>query len=250
MIRLKQLPAFLAGKALRFLLRYLVLLDRLDPRGRLAFTYLRGNGIEIGALHRPLSCDWRKVHITYVDRKSRAELARQYPEFRQEDIMRVDRIDSGETLATFADQSLDFVIASHMIEHAEDPVGTLDTWFRVLRPQGMLFLIVPDMRHTFDRQRAQTTPGHLFRDHEEGPERSRQHHYLEWVACTEGGDAAARKQRAEELAAMHYSIHFHVWTPLSFLDFLVAYHGRYPHFDIRHLEQNKKEFIVILQKTG
>jgi hypothetical protein len=71
---------FLYYKGVRFLMRYIIKLDRLDPRGRLAFTHLAGKGIEIGALHKPVSCDWRKVRVQYVDMKTIDELKNEYRE--------------------------------------------------------------------------------------------------------------------------------------------------------------------------
>ena len=39
---------------------------------------------------------------------------------------------------------MDFVIASHVIEHMLDPVETLQEWKRVLKPEGKIFFALPD----------------------------------------------------------------------------------------------------------
>lgn len=239
---------FLYYQSVRFLLRYIVRLDRLDSRGRLAHIYLSGQGIEIGALHKPVSCNPKKVQVEYVDIKPYEELKKEYSEINPKDILPVDHIDNGETLATFANESLDFVINSHTIEHTEDPIASLNNWFRVLRPDGMLYLIVPDMRYNFDSRRKLTDFNHLLNDHRNNPESSRNEHYLEWADLVECCQVKHIKGRAEQLQKQQYRIHFHVWTPTSFLAFLISYQDYGPDFEIMHIEQNKDEFIVLLRK--
>ena len=80
-----------------------------------------------------------------------------------------DIIDDGEKLTTLAPQSQDFVIASHFLEHCQDPIGTLKAIFRVIKPGGMLYLALPDKRYTFDRERPVTPLDHLWTDHRTGP---------------------------------------------------------------------------------
>ena len=240
---------FLYYKGVRYLMRYIVRLDRLDQRGRLAYIYLAGEGIEIGALHKPLSCDWRKVKVQYVDTKTIDELKNEYKEINPKDISPVDRIDNGETLATFNDECLDFVINSHMIEHTEDPISTLNNWFRVLRSGGILYLVVPDMRNNFDRRRNPTDLQHLLEDYKNGPELSREGHYLEWADLVEGCRPEHIQDRARQLQSQKYRIHFHAWTPTNFIAFLVSYRELCPKFDIIHIEQNENECIVLMQKS-
>ena len=43
-----------------------------------------------------------------------------------------------------ADRSLDFVHASHCLEHLEDPRRGLIEWIRIVRPGGFLIITVPD----------------------------------------------------------------------------------------------------------
>lgn len=96
-------------------------------REDLARQYLRGDGIEIGALHRPLRVP-PGVRVRYVDLADRDALLQMYtsatygnPEW----VVETDVVDDCERLGSFADGSLDFVIANHIIEHTEDPIADL-----------------------------------------------------------------------------------------------------------------------------
>src|SRR6185503_5259726 len=50
----------------------------------------------------------------------------------------------------FHDHSLDYVLASHVLEHVANPVAALAEWYRVVRPDGIIYLIVPNRLSTFD----------------------------------------------------------------------------------------------------
>ena len=56
----------------------------------------------------------------------------------------VDVVASGDDLWMFKDNSLDFVVASHSLEHFPDTKRTLKEWDRVLKPGGVIAFIVPD----------------------------------------------------------------------------------------------------------
>ena len=74
--------------------------------------------------------------------------------------MPVDFIwDDGKPLreAIPANLVFDYVIASHVIEHAPDMIGWLRQVAGVLRTGGILSLAVPDKRFTFDEGRELTT---------------------------------------------------------------------------------------------
>jgi SAM-dependent methyltransferase len=157
-----------------------------------------------------------------------------------------DVIDDCERLGVFADGSLDFVIANHVVEHIEDPVGALENLVRVLRPGGVLFLALPDARHTFDVSRERTTTiEHLLRDHDQGPEISRAEHYHEWalVECLPEQQIARRVEEFARDGARH---HFHVWDLDGFLELLrelglpVSLELAQAHLD---------EFAVILRRS-
>ncbi len=67
-------------------------------------------------------------------------------------------------LTGLADQSYDFILSSHCLEHVANPLAALHEWRRVVRPEGYLVLILPDPERTFDCARPITTLAHLQSD--------------------------------------------------------------------------------------
>jgi len=178
------------------------------------------------------------------------QLRQQYPELSQLDLVKVDIVDDGETLATIPDGSQDFVIANHFIEHCQDPIGALTNHFRVLKAGGILYLAVPDKRFTFDNDRPVTPISHLYQDHEIGPAQSRMQHFEDWVRLVDKveGEGAIREQ-TRVLMEKDYSIHYHVWTQLDFLEFLSSLRDRLS-YDIETMLKQAEEFVIVLRKTG
>jgi SAM-dependent methyltransferase len=225
--------------------------DRFVAREDLARRYLRGAGIEIGALSWPLRVP-RGVRVRYVDHLRRSELITVHGEMLAAAgvdvaaIPETEVIDDGATLATFADASVDFVIANQVLEHIEDPIEALEQWLRVIRPGGVLFVSIPDARHTFDSPRARTAVSHLLRDHREGPAVSRREHYEEWARFNEGLPEDEVPGRVEQFAASDARHHFHVWELSGFLALLEAV--KLPG-ELLLAELSGPEFSVVLRRA-
>lgn len=225
------------------------MMDFIQVRREIAGRYLKGKGIEVGALHAPLEVP-AGVTVSYVDRLPVAELRKQYPELATANLVEADIVDDGENLASIPDSSWDFVIANHMIEHCQDPIGTLENFLRVIKPGGVLYMGVPDKRYTFDIDRPLTSLDHLIRDHTEGAGWSRRSHFEEWVRLVDKTleqDVAARIQY---LLDINYSIHFHVWTFETFSELLKYCQTIFlRNFEIELFQENFGEVIVILRKS-
>jgi SAM-dependent methyltransferase len=70
----------------------------------------------------------------------------------------------GSDMSGVADNSYDFVLSSHNLEHFANPVKALKEWQRVTRPGGGLILVVPDHTRTFDHRRKPTLVSHMLDD--------------------------------------------------------------------------------------
>src|SRR5688572_25275355 len=64
------------------------------------------------------------------------------------------------------DNKYDFVLSCHSLEHVANPLKALSEWQRVLKPGGLLVLVLPDKRYTFDINRTYTKMDHLVKDYE------------------------------------------------------------------------------------
>ncbi len=224
--------------------------ELIAERQRVAARYLTGAGIEIGALDAPTPLP-PGATARYVDFRHVAELHRQYPELDAGRFVNVDVVDDGERLASFGDASLGFLIANHMLEHCENPLGTLRNHARKVAPGGWLFYAMPDMRCCFDSVRPLTRFEHLVADDADGGGASRHAHYLEWAKLVNGiADDAAAEENARLNIARGYSIHYHVWDCNSWIDFLSKareYLGSL--YEIRHVELSGPEIISVLRRA-
>lgn len=55
-----------------------------------------------------------------------------------------DIVHSIDTLKEFEDNSVDFIISRHSLEHLIDPVKALKEWHRVLKLGGKMIIVLPD----------------------------------------------------------------------------------------------------------
>lgn len=194
-----------------------------EKRRRLT-AWLHGEGIEIGALHNPLAVP-AGARVTYVDHLPVAKLREHYADLGDLPLVEVDVLGSAEDLSAFSDESLDFVIANHLVEHLERPIRAFREFARVLRPGGVLYMALPDKRQTFDRDRELTPLEHLFDEEHAGADGNRWSHYLDWAVKVDKKGAEA-EEHARALLEKGYSIHFHVWRPDTFLEFFFAVRQR------------------------
>jgi predicted SAM-dependent methyltransferase len=220
-----------------------------EVRYALASRYLKGTGLEIGALHYPLKVP-TGVTVKYVDRYSNQELREHYPELASVPFVPVSIVDDGEKLRKVKANSQDFIIANHFIEHTQDPIGTIKTHLGKLKDGGVLYLAVPDKRYTFDYDRPVTPLVHLVKDYRKGPAYGRRAHYQEWVKLVEK-EKKDVPGRVRFLMDEDYSIHFHVWTNADFAAMLAhAKNDLKLPLELEAIQKNHHEFICIIRKQA
>jgi SAM-dependent methyltransferase len=217
-----------------------------DYVGRL---YLRGEGIEIGALHWALPLP-EGASARFVDRMSVEELRAQHPDLASSSLTAPDIVDDAERLATLGAKTQDFVVANHFLEHCEDPIGAIENMLRVLKPGGVVYLAVPDKRFTFDADREVTEIEHLKHDHEGHAAASRVEHFRDWARHVERASTDDIDRVATALIDRDYSIHYHVWTQFEVLELLLTLRRVYQMpFDVELFMANDTECIVVLRKA-
>ena len=68
----------------------------------------------------------------------------------------VHLVSNGDDLP-FKDNTLEYVLSSHNIEHYFDTIKALKEWWRVIKPGGYIVIIVPHKMRTYDIDRDETT---------------------------------------------------------------------------------------------
>ncbi len=190
-------------------------------KGHNLTKYIRGKGIEIGALNHPLKINCRYAEVVYVDAFNKEDLIQQNPEICGQEIKAPDIVADAEDLSVIADESMNFVIACHVLEHLPNPIRALKEFYRVLRRNGILYLVVPDKRRSFDKERPVTTLAHLLRDYKERASVENSiNHYQEWLTLVELKKEKPVVTTLAGLIDKKYRIHFHVWTPDSIVEIL------------------------------
>ncbi len=140
------------------------------------------SGLEIGPLHTPRFAREHYPNIRYVDHAGTDVLREKYASDAYmadhlHEIVDVDVVWDGSMPladavgaagAAGASGPVDFVFASHVIEHAPDMIGWLRQIGRVLGDGGELYLAIPDKRLCFDVNRDLTTMADLVDAHLRG----------------------------------------------------------------------------------
>jgi SAM-dependent methyltransferase len=189
------------------------------------YAFLRGHGLEIGALHHPAILP-DQCTVDYFDAITRAQAQLLFPEVSAEQI--VDPVYLGDLdkggLSQFEDEQFDFVILSHVIEHVANPIDVIKHLFRITKTGGHLVIACPDKRYTFDKDREITSFLHLAVEYHQGVDAVSDEHYLDFLA---GVHPQLLSLPVDEVA-YHVGVvrsrreHAHVWDSETFRAFIVT----------------------------
>lgn len=132
------------------------------------------DGAEIGPLNRPIVSreQGRIFYIDHVDTEAlRQKYAAQGVDI--DAIVEVDAVWGENTIAEALgpDRRVDYIIASHVVEHVPDLVAWLNELASVLKPGGTIRLAVPDRRFCFDYRREDTRVSDVLAAHLVGARR-------------------------------------------------------------------------------
>ena len=217
--------------------------------------WLHGIGVEIGAFKSPVP----GIKPIYVDR---------FDQYAGEKCLADYWGDACEL--PFYSDSLDYVVSSHVLEHVANPVAAFKEWVRVLRHGGVIYLVVPDRRYTWDRARDLTDPRRMFADFEQGTSQVDGTHIedfvdnVDWTTyspSTPNAEVPERKcqlketYHAEIRAGREINIHFHVFEPsnlLALVERLKSYPGTHFRWEIldqaeQFPDQTPNGFLLVIR---
>ncbi|MFK5598307.1 class I SAM-dependent methyltransferase [Methylobacterium sp. HMF5984] len=248
-------------------------LKSVRPKGKL--------GVELGPLNRPIILR-SDGDVLYADHLSTEHLQAKYA---AHDVMRpdadrivdVDLVLEHQDLAEALGQRgpVDYIVASHVIEHLPDPIRWLQGLASALKADGILFLVVPDKRFTFDFRRTTSTTGDLVAHYLAGARIASPAQVFEHVARTVNVDPnaiwaghgrepddmfdgqlgnALNVAKDVSLNNSYHDVHCTVYTPYSFIKIFQELISmglvEFDIIDILPTMKKSHEFYVTMQKTG
>jgi len=203
-----------------------------------------GVGLELGPLTSPVVTK-KEGNIYYLDHMSQEDLKKKYKTepVELDKIVPVDYVLKNTLKETVGKKKFDYVIASHVIEHIPDTISWLKEINDILKPGGVLSLVIPDKRFTFDFDRRLTDPSEVigaYIDRLKKPTSAMMYDFA--IHCADGIDTATawkdkdhyykhqpkRRWSHDEAVAMcarnqkgiYVDCHCHVYTPTSFIEIL------------------------------
>lgn len=219
-------------------------------RTRLEITekYLSGHGLEIAGLHNPwpMNPDSKSIQL---DLYTTEELYAQYPEHKNNKLIRVQIIDDGSKCESIASNSMDFVVSSHVLEHCENVIKTIENWLRITKPGGIITMAVPHHTNPMDYKRKVTPLTHFWEEYTKGLTLPNQRdHYEDYFSLVDNLEGTALQKRIEDAMVTFPHIHFHTFSENSLLELLVHLSCQM-NFEILHHEFVVHEMLTVLKKN-
>jgi SAM-dependent methyltransferase len=184
--------------------------------------HLLGDGIEIGPCRKPMPIS-TGANVRYLDRWPAPRSQELHPELDGFLLVGPDLpVDvDADGLPPLSDASVDFVIASHVLEHLANPIGLLDEMHRVLREGGVILIVLPDRTRPVDAGRPPTALADVIGDYRRQARRVDESHLLDFPT---GADPSAMflerpsEAERERLFAWHRdrSVQVHCWSQFEF----------------------------------
>jgi hypothetical protein len=200
-----------------------------------------GRGLEIGPSHNPAAPKSEGYNVEIVDHMDQSGLLEKYKDdlgLNLENIEEVDHVWQGGRLAQLIGDKAryDWIIAAHVIEHMPDLIAFIQDCQALLRPGGIISLVVPDKRYCFDHlrrlsstgdvvqanveRRSRHTPGQVY-DHfssackldESGSWHRNSYGKIEFVHGPHAGESMLKQCLASD---DYFDVHGWVFTPSSF----------------------------------
>lgn len=228
-------------------------------RSELADFYCKGKGIEVGASAYPVKICSKESKVLYVDCIDRNKTS-DYKTKKGLPYVHIDILDEMEELSHIKNNSLDFIIHCHVLEHCKNPIGVIKTHLTKVKRNGVLFIAIPNKSYIFDKNRPLTKWDHFVTDDKRvqgGYSDADMEHFREYL-CVSTNYKGDLEKEIERLLKDDYRPHFHVWDFDSFYDFLLRTNERLNNaFVIEHYSENRqhrktpretREIITVLRK--
>lgn len=180
---------------------------------------LVGHGLEIGPMNRPLPRH-SGASVDYLDILTVDEHRSLKPELRRQLLVEPHIVDDAQELSVIDDNSYDFVAAACVLAQLRNPILALKHWLRVVRPGGVLYLVISDPGSSESKLRRRCSLEHAILDYTYPSEERDYEHYLDFVSRVKGIRGVAALEVADRLAGEDAIIDFHPFEAASMMDIL------------------------------
>jgi len=144
----------------------------------------------------------------------------------------------------------EFVLSCNNLEHIANPIKALTEWLRIIKPEGLIFLILPNKNSNFDHDRKNTSMDHLLEDFKNNITENDFTHLEEVLTLHDlsldpnAGNFENFKRRSIN-NFQNRCLHHHVFD-LNLLESIFSYFN----IEILMKDHTKKDFIIVGKKSN
>lgn len=228
--------------------------DALEARAFLLKDY-HGTGLEFGAANLPLPLPLDAT-VEYSDIFSQDEGAN--PLRGGVAFVSTAHHTSLDEMEGIPENTYDFIVSSHVIEHCRNPIRVLQAAHQKLKKGGRLFFTVPHMHYTFDKDRRLTSVAHMVEDFLHPDHERDAIHTMDFVVNVLFQEPERDQARIDAILKQYMQreeidVHYHTFTEENFDDMIQWYAENiapWSHYTIhpRTSRYASNEFFVELVK--
>lgn len=157
-------------------------------------------------------------------------------------------ISDGTDLSQIDDKKYDFVLSSHCLEHIANPLKALKEWHRILKDDGVLFLILPNKIGNFDNNRKNTTFEHILEDYNTQMTEHDLTHMEEILSLPDSVMSKDEKEKFKQQSLDNFNnryLHHHVFD-LTLMQKMVDFIG----FECIQKDENYYNLFMLARKKA
>ena len=184
--------------------------------------------LEVGAFNAP-TVDPSEAEVRFLDYYSTEELESMARTNGGDptSVVSVDYVCRTDNYNEVVSETFDVLIANHVLEHIDHTVRWLQTVRTLISDDGLLFIVLPDKKKSFDRFRSDTPFSHLLFEHLAPDQDVSTIHnfetalYYDKTYIEEKNDPTVRLdvgRLSQEIVSSHPGVHRHVFQYETFAD--------------------------------
>jgi SAM-dependent methyltransferase len=160
----------------------------------------------------------------------------------------IQYINDATELCSLNSEYYDFILSSNCLEHVANPMKAIEEWKRVLKPSGVMVLVLPKKENNFDHKRNDTSFDHLLLDYRNDIKENDLTHIDEILKLHDlemdpkAGDFNAFKNRSLD-NFNNRALHHHVFSKD-----LISKVLDYFDLNIINMSENKNDYFVLATK--